>query len=292
MCYSRYVVRRKGKRYNTSTGGKASYSEDAYVSCGKCEACLKRKANEYAFRMFYDSKKFGNCYFVTLTYDNDHVQLSSNRFATLVKEHLVLYMKRLRYYNEGKKLYYFACGEYGGKTFRPHYHIIVCNVDDPTIFQRAWDKGHVDVGNVTSKSCIYVTKYMVKDPKVGKHYRDDRIKEFRVISKQLGKSYISDKSNIRYHKNGGDVTRNCSLYFDGFYLPMPRYYSDVLYSENDKVILQSYWKQEAEKEDEKLRKRVKKYYGDSISLEHYKSLVNSGNIANQFYNLSNERSQV
>ncbi len=39
------------------------------VPCGRCEACLVRKSNEWAFRLFQELEVSQNAYFVTLTYD-------------------------------------------------------------------------------------------------------------------------------------------------------------------------------------------------------------------------------
>lgn len=64
--------------------------------------------------------------FVTLTYDDEHI---SDDWG-LVPRHLVLFIKRLRINverNYGRKFRYFAVGEYGSKTMRPHYHLALFN---------------------------------------------------------------------------------------------------------------------------------------------------------------------
>lgn len=38
-------------------------------------------------------------------------------------------MKRLRKYLEPVKVRFFACGEYGDNTYRPHYHLILFGCD-------------------------------------------------------------------------------------------------------------------------------------------------------------------
>lgn len=94
---------------------------------------------------------------------------------------------------------FFACGEYGSQTFRPHYHVIVfgLHLDDLQLFsrseqgfnyyisesvQRCWSVrvasdqregcvtplskyepiGHVLVANVTWETCAYTARYITK----------------------------------------------------------------------------------------------------------------------------------
>ena len=121
------------------------------VNCGKCVYCKKRRVNSWVFRMTEEEKVSFSSYFITLTYDNKNVPVTKNGFMTLNKKDVQDYMKRLRYFHEkksDKKLVYYFAGEYGPKTFRPHYHAIVFNVMDPELFGKAWQKGQVVVGNV------------------------------------------------------------------------------------------------------------------------------------------------
>lgn len=73
-------------------------------------------------------------------------------------------MKRLRYHAP-EKLRYYAIGEYGTNTYRPHYHIILFGLPIQEIhngiIEKSWNKGHVYVGQVTRASIHYVTKYHV-----------------------------------------------------------------------------------------------------------------------------------
>lgn len=64
--------------------------------------------------------------FVTLTYDNESVPLLENGSPTLVPRHLQLFLKRLRHHMP-TKLRFFAVGEYGNETWRPHYHLGLFN---------------------------------------------------------------------------------------------------------------------------------------------------------------------
>ena len=48
------------------------------MPCGKCSECMKKKQNSIRFRVYNEAKKYGKCDFVTLTYDNEHLPISSS----------------------------------------------------------------------------------------------------------------------------------------------------------------------------------------------------------------------
>lgn len=70
------------------------------------------------------------------------------------------------------------CGEYGGETWRPHYHALIFGWDPPdkSLFKRQrgvsvflsptitrlWGMGHCTVGTVTFESAAYVARYVMK----------------------------------------------------------------------------------------------------------------------------------
>lgn len=110
--------------------------------------------------------------FVTLTYSDD--KLPAN--GSLVKADLQKFLKRLR---KRTKLRYFAVGEYGDLTARPHYHAILFGIDfsdkrphsknehgdqlfTSDLLDSIWGHGHAFFGRVTVQSARYVAKYCVK----------------------------------------------------------------------------------------------------------------------------------
>lgn len=106
------------------------------IRCGNCEGCRVDKSRDWANRMLLEKEYWPDdqCYFVTLTYDEDHVPKSyygdpvsgeAQPVLTLSPEDLQLFLKRLRKRVEPDTIKYFACGEYGPETFRPHYHLII-----------------------------------------------------------------------------------------------------------------------------------------------------------------------
>lgn len=145
------------------------------VPCGRCIGCRLDYASGWATRMMHEASLHQNNCFITLTYNQDHLP----RDTSLDHSHFQLFMKRLRKYIAPQKIKYYMCGEYGDKNGRPHYHAILFgyNFDDwiylhdsekgnpiytsPTL-ERIWQKGFVQVGEVTYDSCAYVARYVMK----------------------------------------------------------------------------------------------------------------------------------
>lgn len=158
--------------------------------CGQCMPCRINRRRIWATRLIVEGKQYKDNAFVTLTYDPEHCPDS------LIPTDLQSFMRRLRdrfaYHTDGRKLRFFACGEYGDENERPHFHLILFNF--PTCIYRrtrkgvssccvwcdmvrdAWGKGFVFLGELEDDSagyvCGYVTKKMTAkdDPRLkGRH---------------------------------------------------------------------------------------------------------------------------
>jgi hypothetical protein len=249
------------------------YSNDRQVPvpCGKCPACLSRRTSVWTFRLKTHAKNAISSYFVTLTYDTRYVPISSRGFLTLDKRDVQLYFKRLRkaHPKNHEPLKYYLAGEYGSKTFRPHYHIILFNAEIELI-HKAWDKGEVHIGELTEASAAYTAKYINKGKIIPMHKNDDRIPEFSLMSKKLGLNYLSEKI-INYHRV--DIERNFITLEDGKKISLPRYFRQKIWSEAERrkqadVIAQKFKKLEDQKQLE--------YYTKNQTLEGYEQLKESG----------------
>ena len=160
------------------------------LPCGRCPPCCKRRASGWSFRLVKEGENFSLSYFVTLTYSTLHVPITEKGYMTLNKKDVQDFMKRLRKHSfiikGGKKIHahikYYAVGEYGTHTMRPHYHIILFGADQASVC-KAWDKGEVHFGTVEAASIGYTLKYISKQGRIPMHQNDDRIKEFSLMSK-------------------------------------------------------------------------------------------------------------
>lgn len=97
--------------------------------CGKCSICLSESSRRWSERAAFESLSHPNSpYFVTLTYNDSNLPYNG-----VSKEDLQLFMKRLRI-NLNRLLSYnvsirfVACGEYGSKKLRPHYHLLIWGI--------------------------------------------------------------------------------------------------------------------------------------------------------------------
>lgn len=203
--------------------------------CGRCPNCKRTRINQWVFRLQQEDKVSVSAYFVTLTYAQHNITLTDNKFMTLVKEDFQKFMKRLRRRDVGKIKYY-ACGEYGEQTMRPHYHAIIFNVHDVNNIARAWTKkgeliGLIDIGTVTEESIAYTAKYIDKKHKIPLHRSDDRLPEFSLMSKKLGINYVTEAVK-KYYRNNLEI--NFVRTGNGYKVAMPRYFRDRIgYTEEE-----------------------------------------------------------
>lgn len=220
------------------------------VPCGKCIPCLKRRSSHWSFRVEQEARKSKTSCFITLTYENP--PLTFNGLKTLKKKDFQNFFKRLRKLCPAKKgknrLKYFACGEYGTQTMRPHYHAIVFNlpqeiIDSATQIRDTWKHGHVMVTPSNIKTINYVVGYINKNTIADKEdlkqigIYDDRIPEFQLMSKGLGEGYLTPQM-IKYYK---DRKLFCIVKENGQILSMPRYYKQKIFEPHELKELFKEW---------------------------------------------------
>lgn len=176
------------------------------LPCGKCAACQIQKRKDMSVRLAHEASQFENCCFITLTYDEDNLPLvldadekpitsfdagsDISARPTLCPADVQKFMKRLRRHltyipkkkKDGRdhidKVRYFAVGEYGGKTHRPHYHILIFGwrpsdlqafklhkgrpVFRSSQIEKLWTKGYSTVCDVNPYVAKYCARYVTK----------------------------------------------------------------------------------------------------------------------------------
>lgn len=249
------------------------------VPCGRCTQCVRRKAAQWVVRLLEEDKVATSAHFITLTYNDDHLPYAGDGYPSLWKPDFQKFIKLLRKYSRYEKvslgldtegveqferrsvLRYYAVGEYGSETFRPHYHVILFNLDDPLLLYKHWFRGDIDVGTVSDASLAYVTGYVQKPRTVPAFDSDPREKEFTFISNGIGRSYLSS-DNRSYHLAGDD--RFYCVLPGGYKVAMPRYYREPLFSDPEGQEIAARFKRLMEGkvsdlEHARLKKFVKKY---------------------------------
>lgn len=112
------------------------------LPCGQCSECRKKNAHAWADRLCLEAEAAGEgrSWFITLTYDDDHLPIDFTR-KTMDQETGVIgylpevkmsdisdFMKRLRSRLYPEKYRFFGVCEYGSLSRRPHIHIILFGV--------------------------------------------------------------------------------------------------------------------------------------------------------------------
>lgn len=203
------------------------------VPCGHCLACKIDRTKAWGLRLMLESLCHEDSVFITLTYDPEHVRKvsvcegSQVLFDTLYKPDLQRFFKRFRKRLGDRKIKYYAVGEYGSRTFRPHYHAIIFGAStlDRTLIEESWPFGYVDCGDVTIQSCNYVSGYIQKKlyGDVADEQYGTRQFPFSCMSKGLGASYFVD------HK--AEIISDGFISYHGTKLPIPRYFWRLMQKE-------------------------------------------------------------
>lgn len=167
--------------------------ESLELGCGRCAGCRLNRASSWSVRCQHEAQLFDHNCFVTLTYSdevNEDPKFKSRRVgeAYLPEHGSLLYadvqrlLKRLRKACRGHQaspsgrypIRYFAAGEYGGQSWRAHYHLLLFNFDfsdkwrwgestyRSPLLERLWPLGSSLIGAVTPESCAYVARYSLK----------------------------------------------------------------------------------------------------------------------------------
>ncbi len=95
------------------------------VPCGHCPACTSLRQSWINQRVQMESLD-NYLFYGTLTYNEDMcpwVHIGDYNLRVPDMSDFTLMVKRLR--NEGLKFSYIVVSEYGGKTYRPHYHFML-----------------------------------------------------------------------------------------------------------------------------------------------------------------------
>lgn len=232
------------------------YRDMIDVPCGKCVGCLKEIARQWSIRIYHEAKSHQaadlGCSFITLTYDNDNLPgygtgPDDHGVPTLRKADIPEFMKRLRKIlarDNGQKIRFFICGEYGPSTSRPHYHGIIFGESfgdrmplgrrgksgkqlyTSNVIKRAWPYGFNYVGeDVSPASIAYVSKYVTKNvspadkPDTIDKYREP---EFRLMSNRPGLGYNWIITHLE------EVYPDDFVVIEGHRHKPPRYYDEIL----------------------------------------------------------------
>ena len=243
---------------------------DACRPCGQCLACRINKRRIWSHRIVLESQYHPYNSFLTLTYDDDHIPKEFSHPKTgeifaagsVNPEHHRLFINRFRtaYKRKtGEEIRFYAIGEYGEKTMRPHYHYALfnyppcmsnghfwtgnkfnpCRCPSCSFISDHWGQGHIFLGSLTLDSANYVAGYVTKkltsnSTAFQRDILQGRHPEFPRMSRNpgIGSSAVNDISSTltRYRITTHDELPRHLLHGSKA-LPLGRYLTDKLCEE-------------------------------------------------------------
>lgn len=244
------------------------YRKLELIGCGQCVGCWLDYSRDRATQMMcekqwgYNGEQYpdGTCWFVTCTYDDEHLQTHRTvntetgelfEGASLSKEdhQKFMYMIRAKY---GSQVKYVVAGEYGSKSGRPHLHYIMFGLplDQTQLTEKTlngmnqpvwrckelermwWDaknkmpKGRVVVGRVDWRSCAYVARYALKKAwkkDLNWYHAQGIIPEFIIWSNGIGREYFNKNKDKIYETDSIPLSTHL-----GTALKTPKSYDRIL----------------------------------------------------------------
>lgn len=213
--------------------------------CGQCMPCRFNRRRVWTHRIMLEAAQHTDNAYVTLTYSDENLRLvAGTSLPTLQPRDLQLFLKKLRKAIQPARLRFYAVGEYGDQTERPHYHLalfgfppcrrgltnhrrtVCCDVCE--LVKKTWGLGSIHIGLLERSSAQYIAGYVTKkltakdDPRLcGRH------PEFPRMSNRpgLGYSALHEIASqwLTYNLDKKLVDVPMSLRHGAHQLPLGRY---------------------------------------------------------------------
>ena len=215
------------------------------VPCGRCVPCIKNKINSWVTRLTYEAHYNPGTYFITLTYDEEHVPTAENGCKTTKIKDLQNFIKLLRYHlNErlakttySPRIRYYAVSEYTPTRYRPHYHIIVFSSIPLEMLRGcvglSWRSGFIDIKPVSPARIRYVLKRHGIPKDYGHPRGTENPRAIMSTKPGLGYQYLTEARKEYVNQHLDDFR---TILPDGSYRLIPRYYADAIFSEEEKQV--------------------------------------------------------
>lgn len=158
------------------------------VACGQCMPCRVTRKRVWTHRIMLEAMQHGDNAFATLTYSDDTLPKIESGLPSLQPVDVQNWLKRLRKVWAPNKLRFYAVGEYGDDTERPHYHVALfgfpscrygisrystrpsCCTQCDTV-RDTWGLGNIMLGTLEVNSAQYIAGYVTKKLTAKDDYR-------------------------------------------------------------------------------------------------------------------------
>lgn len=241
---------------NAPRDGRAYYKST--VPCGTCILCRGEQARQWAIRIHHESQLHTTNSFLTLTYNDENLPPHNS----LQYKDVQKFWKRLRKALQ-HRIRYYAVGEYGSKTLRPHYHACVFGEDftkdakmvqqhphplwDSPMLTKAWGMGGVRVGQLNHNTAQYTASYVVKKLRSKQQYVRIDVETGELIPLEQPRCYTSLAiAKDWLAKYGNQVYAHDYVVINGKRQKPPKYYDRWL-GKRSKIALSMIQQQREEK---------------------------------------------
>lgn len=235
------------------------------IPCGNCVGCKMDRSRDWAMRCYHESQMHSDNCFITLTFADEHLPPDYGVHVRTWQ----LFNKRLRKSIAPIKTRFFAVGEYGDKSLRPHYHALIFGYmfPDLTLYEikngnrlytskslsELWTYGLATVGNCTYQSAAYCARYVNK--KIGGQKADQHYIRQHPLTGQFNK--VRHEFCVQSRRPGIGST-----WFDKY--KSDAFPSDFVIVDGKKHSVPKYYTQKLEEEEARKIKRARK----RASLKH------------------------
>lgn len=253
---------------NTENGG-YMFEKMVSVPCGSCRECLTQNSRSWAFRIMKEAQQHEDNWFITFTYDDKHIPKNGMLDVKAISE----FNKKLKVYLSRKGLKsdfrFYAVGEYGGQTARPHYHVIYFGLDipdlkficksskghlvfDSEVIKNVWKNGFITIEGVDVGSACYVARYCDKKKRLNKSQKEELKKkgivpEFARMSNRpgIGAAYLDQAEELFLEGIFNDYIKGKSYSFPLYFTKkLKKMYADTpeLLNYEDEALKKQYAK--------------------------------------------------
>lgn len=206
------------------------------VGCGKCIECMRQKSRNWKIRLYEEIKASSSASFVTLTFAEESLSElkkkynieEDNDIATIAVRR---FLERWRKQTKTSVRHWLITEKGHTKTKRIHLHGLIWS-KDKNLIEKTWKYGYVYIGQyVNQKTINYIAKYITKIDTVNKDFTGKIL-----CSAGLGKNYLNRPAS-KHHKFNNLNTNELYTNESGIKLPLPIYYRNKIYSEEERTML-------------------------------------------------------
>jgi len=298
MCLYPKLIKNRKYISNKKNGGIIPPVTDARVlmvpvGCQRCMECKKQKSRNWQVRLQEEIRHNKNGKFVTLTFSNESIEKLAHEIIGTTKigmecltgynlDNEIATLATRRFLERWRKKYkksvrHWLVTELGGNgTENIHMHGIIWTNESSETINKIWKYGFTWVGDkrnegyVNEKTVNYIVKYISKTDVLHKEYNSKVL-----TSAGIGKNYTTRHDAIK-NKYNEKETKETYTTKQGIKLPLPIYYRNQIYTEEEKEKL---WLK-------KLDEEIRYVGGEKIDIskgeeEYYKTL--------EYYRKKNKR---